>query len=71
MRVYCSRDFKSTYESLQKRRDHVAYQPRIIMSGKEKDTITFFACQYGNLTADIDGAETIIPNLLFESAEMV
>jgi hypothetical protein len=66
-----SKDFQRTYESLRKRRDHVNYQPRVILSGEKKGVITFFACQYGNLTEDIDNFEPRIVDFIFETAEIL
>ena len=66
-----SEDYKRTYFSLQKRRDHVNYQPRVILGGKHKNVITFFTCQYEGLVSYLEKIRTQLFNAILETAELV
>ena len=66
-----SEDYKRTYVSLQKRRDHVNYQPRVILGGKHKNIITFFACQYGDLVSELEKTRPQLSHAILETAELI
>lgn len=66
-----SDDYKRIYDSLQKRRDHVNYQPRVVLRGRHRNIITFFACQYGDLVSDLEKLRTPLFDAIFETAELV
>jgi hypothetical protein len=66
-----SDNYRELYDALEKRRDHLNYQPRVTLSGDSGRVVTFFSCQYANLVSELQDKGARLSNAILETAELV